>query len=363
MGGNEIRIIPFAGKPLLYESPEASRALFPASEHGFLLGPENYILEPVVRMIVGGEMIREQLPVLFYGPAGCGKSHLLQGIFETWKKNASGKKAGKRTLFLTAGDFARNYSEALQTRTTSDFRRRFRELSLLVLDDLDQLRDKPWAAEELQHTMDVLLVEGQTVLLASHDFPENEADFPAALAARIRGGTTVPIFLPGEAVRKRFLATLASGFRVSLGSAVLEWIARELPLSIPALYGWFAQTYFEAETSGTQLDASSISRILKGRQKKNRPSVDEIVKRTAKRFSLKQSDLRGRSRSKTVALARGIAVYLIREKTGLNFKEIAKHFGNRDPSTIRSVAQRIQKELADDPVLRDHLHRIEKMEN
>lgn len=362
MGVNEIRIIPFAGKPLLYESEETSRALFPVPEHGFLLGPENGILEPVVQMILQGEMSREQLPVLFYGPSGSGKSHLLQGIFETWKKNQSGKTGKKRTLFLTGGDFVRNYSEAIQTRTTSDFRRRLRELSLLILDDLDQLRDKPWAAEELQHTLDALLVEGRTVVLASHDLPKSEPKFPASLADRIRGGTSIPIFLPGEAVRKRFLGNLASGFRVSLSSTLLERIARELPLSIPALYGWFAQTYFEAETSGIKFDASVVSQVLKKRRKKDQPSVDEIVKRTAGHFSLKPSDLRGRSRSKTVALARGIAVYLVREKTALNFKEIATFFGHRDPSTLRHIAQRIRKELSDDPVLRDHLHRIDKKE-
>jgi chromosomal replication initiator protein len=352
----EIRNIPFPGKPLKYENSMLSQAVFPAPQHGFMIGPENYILEPVVQWAVAGNLPRDRLPLLFYGAVGSGRSHLLQGILDAWRKNQRTKTSKCHAFLLPAVDFARSFTESIDTRTTDDFRRRYREADLLLIDDLDQLHDKLWAQDELRHTLDALSRNGGTAVLATTDYPDHS--FSEALAARLRGGTTVPVFLPGLAVRKRFLRELAAAFRVSLPDEVLDETAEALPVSIPALYGTFAQMYFEANAEEIKINPTYLKLFLQNRFETARPGVDAIAKRTAKHFSLKLADLRGSSRTKTTALARSVAVYLAWQQTGQQQKEIARYFGNRDPATIRHMIERIKTELPEDPALRDHLFRL-----
>lgn len=243
-------------------------------------------------------------------------------------------------------------------RTTEDFRRRYHQAELLVLDGLDQLRDKPWAQEEFWHVLDVLAAEGATVVLAATDYPDSA--FLPPLVERLQGGTVLPVLLPGPEVRRRFLKELASAFRLDLPEAALDNAARDLPVSVPKLYGAFAQMYVEASAQGVKADAAYLAAFLRTRSDSGKPGMEELAKRTARYFSLKLSDLRGKSRSKAVATARSVAVYLIRRQTRLSVQEIARYFGNRDPSTIRYLIERVRDELADDPALRDHLYRLEE---
>ncbi|MDR0392184.1 MAG: hypothetical protein LBH59_09780 [Planctomycetaceae bacterium] len=358
MSLGEIRLIPFPGKPLEYANSSVSHAVFPAPQCGFMIGPENYALEPVVQWAIEGNLPRDRLPLLFYGAIGSGRSHLLQGILNAWRKNHKTSSSKYHAFLLSAIDFARLFTESRDTRTTDDFRRRYRNSSLLLIDDLDQLRDKPWAQDELRHTLDALTRNGGTAVFTTTDYPEKSGMFLETLTARLIGGTTVPVFLPGFAVRKRFLRELSVAFRVSLPDSALDSAAEALPISIPALYGTFAQMYFEAVVADTKIDTASWKIFLQNRLQTARPEMDMIAKKTAKHFSLKLADLRGSSRSKTTALARSIAVYLAWRQTGQQQKEIAKYFGNRDPATIRHMIERIKTGLSQDTTLRDHLFQL-----
>ncbi|MDR2115410.1 MAG: hypothetical protein LBP87_03405 [Planctomycetaceae bacterium] len=358
MSLGEVRFIPFPGKPLEYEKSALSHAVFPAPQRGFMIGPENYVLEPVVQWAIEGNLPRDRLPLLFYGAVGSGRSHLLQGIWNAWRKNHKSFTSKCRTFLLSAVDFARLFTESFDTRTTDDFRRRYRQADLLLIDDLDQLHDKHWAQDELRHTLDALIRNGGTAVFTTTLPPGENEIFSEELTARLIGGTTVPVFLPGLAVRKRFLRELATAFRVSLPDSALDSAAEILPISIPALYGTFAQMYFEAVATDTKINAASWKLFLQNRLQTVRPDVDTIAKRTAKHFSLKLADLRGSSRSKTTALARSIAVYLAWRQSGQQQKEIAKYFGNRDPTTIRHMIELIKAKLSEDTELRDHLFRL-----
>jgi len=354
----EIRIIPFAGKPLEHESPGAPRTLFSVPRHGFLAGPENYLLEPIVHWITTGSLPEGMLPITFFGPSGCGKTHLLQGIDETWRTlhQSSGRK--KRTCYLRAADFARQFAEAIDMRTVDDFRRRYRETALLILDDLGAFTEKPAAQDELLFVLDALIADGTTVVFGDSQFPGENGRYSERLTARLLGGLTVPIAFPGLAVRLRFLRELASAFRCPLPPTALEFAAKELPLSIPALHGTFAQAFFEAKVEGAKLDMGRLKAFLAKRLIETRPTVAEIAKKTAKHFALKLADLRGTSRTKTIARARSVAVYLARELTGLSLKDIGRYFGGRDHTTIRHLVESVESAIAPDAALRDAVLRL-----
>ncbi len=358
---NDTTTIPFPGKPLEFEAPEGCRSVFPAPQRGFLLGPENQALEPVIRWIIDGEIRRDRLPVLFYGPQGSGRSHLLQGILQAWRKNQPEKARQRRSYYLTATDFDRQFVEAIDTRTVEEFRGRYRRAALLLLDDLEELAGKTHATVELLHTLDSLSQQGGIAVFAGSVFPGDEPlstaqGFSEPLLARLVGGITLPVFLPGLAVRRRFLSELAPALSVTLSETALELLAQRLPLSLPGIYGTLAQIVFE--TSATKLDRATIKRFLDRTKTENNPQIAQIAKRVAKHFALKLADLKGESRNRGVVLARAVAVYLTKQQTVLQNTDIARYFGNRDPSTIRHLIHKIEQDLPRDVTLRDHLYRI-----
>ncbi len=353
MNAADVFIIPFPGKPLELEIPEAGRMFFPAPERGFLVGPENRFLLPGVHWLVEGIAPEHALPMTFFGPSGCGKTHLLQGIENAWHRVHQGTGKKKRSYYLTATDFARQYAAAVETKTMDEFRRRYRTAALFILDNLGDIAEKPAAQDELLFTTDELLANDSIVVFGDSSFPGEGGRYSERLTARLLGGTALPVSLPGPAVRLRFLRELASAFQNPLPTAALEFAVKELPLSIPVLHGIFAQMLFEARSDGATIDTAYVKSYLKKRLIADRPTIAGITKQSAKHFSLTLADIRGKSRSKTVANARAVAVYLVREKTGLSLKEIGEYFGGRDHTTIRYLVSHVETSLATDSALRD----------
>lgn len=357
--GKEIRVLPIPGRALQYESTESTMSVFSSPEHGFLIGPENYALGPVVQWILEGPIDRNILPFFFYGPSGCGKTHLLSGLAESWtKKHRKGtlsKKNVSNAVFMSAIDFARYLSEAIETKTTEDFRKRFRNTDLLVLDDIDRITDKLWILDELHHTLDELEINGGTLVLSSSTSPFFLKQISDPLRARFLGGTVLPILSPGESVRKYFLKNIANAYHINLSETTLQFIIEKLPYTIPRLHGCFTQIVFESSANNELLDDVKIKSYIRTHLNETFPGIDSVAKKVAKHFSLKLIDLKGKSRAKAIALARSIAVYLALQKTGKTVKEIAEYFGKRDVSTIRYLIDKVDNELTSDSILRQHI--------
>jgi len=358
---HEVHIIPFSGKPLEFNGEGAGNVRFLSSEHGFLLGQENGILEPLIQEIIDEKILPERLPILLYGALGTGRTHLLKGILETWRKSQTHESVRRQSYYLTCADFYRQFTDAVATRTTDTFRQRYRRAKLLLLDDLEQLFGKSAAQTELRLLLDdfsgILVLTAQTL----PDDMEAGKTNPLAveLAERIQGGTTIPIFPPGEAVRQRFLMDLASALRIPFTDVLLKEAARELTGTIPQIYAAVAQKYVEIKSANELLEAGFWQQFSRRRQSNNTQDMTDIAKRTAAYFSLKLGDLKGDSRCKTVVLARSIAVYLAKSQLRLTFKEIGHFFGKRDPSTVRHLCEKVQHNLQTDMELRDHLFRLE----
>ncbi|MDR2642188.1 MAG: hypothetical protein LBC74_05285 [Planctomycetaceae bacterium] len=331
--------------------------LLQVSDNGFLVGEENYAVERVVEMLLGGLMTREQLPVLFYGQCGTGKTHILQGILASRRKRAVKRQ---KDVLISASDFARFFREAIDLKATDDFRRRFREVTMLLVDDIEQFEGKSAVLEEFQHTLDVLVSSNVPVVLTSRVLPK----FPQPLYDRIISGTTMPIMLPGFAVREHFIGLLMSAFRISVSDAAVLFAAKELKLSIPAIYGVIAGMVCKSMADDVKIDTSYFKQFTKNRGETNRPSIEQIVKTVAGYFSFRVADLKGESRNKTVAMARALAVYLARRESGLTLKQIAGFFGNRDQSTIRHLIEKIENAQKNDTTIKSQLIIIsEKIKN
>jgi len=359
---HDVQIIPFSGMPLEFNEGGAASVRFPASEHGFLLGHENRILEPLFQEIINGMIPQERQPILLYGMLGTGRTHLLKGILETWRKCQTKETVRRQSYYLTCADFYRLFTESIKNRSTELFRQRYRQAKLILLDDLEQLFGKPNAQTELRLLLDSFT---GTIVITAQTLPgdaetSKKGTFSAELAVRIQGGTAIPIAPPGEAVRARFLRDLASALRIPFTEPQINTAAKELTGTISQLYAAVAQKYVEAKSANEPLTLHFWQQFSQKQKSNSTQELTDIAKRTAAYFSVKLGDLKGQSRCKTIALARSLAVYLARSQLRLSFKDIGHFFGKRDSSTVRHLFEKVHHNMETDTVLRDHVFRLEQ---
>lgn len=353
-----VRVLPLNGKPLEFEAPGTAKCVFAAAGGGFLIGPENRLLETAVLAILQRDTLPSPLakpPVyLFRGGTGTGKTHVLRGLHAAWTQ--SHRK--RRSIYVRGADFARQLAEAIDLRTVDDFQERYRHAAFLAVDGLDDLREKPAALEELLHTLDAVVAGGGIFLAGLSRQPEDFAVVDERLATRLEAGLIVPLALPGPEVRRVFVREVAAAFRTPLSIDVVARFADAFPGTLPELYGRFAQIYFAAQVAGTPLTAAEVKRHLQGAGTAPPPGIESIIRATSRHFSLKPAELKGRSRKSGVAEARAVAIYLARNMTGSSFREIGDHFSGRDHKTISYNYKRIDAALSGEPALDDAVREI-----
>jgi chromosomal replication initiation ATPase DnaA len=272
----------------------------------FLLNTENALLVPVVQWIIDDAVPSENLPILFYGSVGAGKTKLLRIIIDLWKKNharqldkSSTEKGNRCTAhYLSASDFARKYAQSIESRTSGTFRQRCLDVQLLVVDDLEQIAEKKYAQTELRLLLDERQKKQLATVLAAEILPTGILDKP--LVSRILAGTTI-------------LIKKNSG-----------------------------------ENNKNETVAGS----------RNCPGLSAICKGTAKHFGLKMAELKGTTRTKTIVQARSAAVYLSRTLSAASFEEIAAFYGRRDISTIRYLVGKVENAIDTDAELKDKIEQI-----
>ncbi len=323
---------------------------------GYHIGPENRLIETAVRWILeeSPRAVRETPwnPVTFYGPGGCGKTHIVSGIYQAWKE----RHPKSKPIFASGADFARGFAVAVETRTTDDFRKRIRKAPLWIVDRIEELKDKPAAEEELLLALDESVALENTVVFTANRFPGELTDVSPKIQARLIGGLTIPILPPGQKTRAAMIHEIAEQFRIPLTATAIAHFAKMLDLPYPMLHGTFTQIVGE---SGNRIpDANSIRQFLKRNSELTHPSLEEILKQTAKYLGLKQTDLKGKSRSSSLARGRAVAIYLARQLTDRSLKEIGKFFGGRDHKTIAHHCDETEQKLVEDSQLRSVIARI-----
>ena len=366
---NKVRILPLSGKPLEFELPGA-KSVFTPTQLGFLVGPENRLLETAVLSFLAHTVRTgpenqyrhnavSEIPAsvfCFYGPSGTGKSHLLRGIWEAWKQG----RRRHRGLFLNGTDFFREFANAIEIHTIDDFRRRFRNASLLVLDDLDELFRRPVILEEFLHTLESIERSGGLVLCSCKRSPSEWNGVDERLIARLIAGLSIRIAPPGPETRTLFLREVVGSFRLKLSESLLRRFAESQNTSLPVLYGLFCQLFFEAHAEGRRLGAEDFHPFfVESDPDKRKKLLDSILRHVAERYAVNPRELRGRSRRGALTLPRSIAVYLVRKLTESSFQEIGRYFGRRDHKTISYYDRQVREGFMKNPELRRNLMEIE----
>lgn len=319
----------------------------------FLAGPENALVETAVHAILAADA-EAYYPVVFYGAAGTGKSHLAHGLAAAWKAGARRRPA----VLETSADFARALADAIEAQGVPEFHDRYCRAALWILEDVERLAGKPSAQAELVLLLDRVLSLGTAVVVTSAAAPGLIAGLGPRLQGRLSGGLAVGLAPPSLGTRRVLLREFAQVRGATLDEEAEEALAAGLCATAPRLFGAMLQLEAQAGARDGVIGAELARRYL-ARQRGCAPvELRDIAAAAARHFALRMSDLRSPSRRKVVVYARGVAMYLARELTRGSLNRIGQFFGGRDHATVLHGCRKTDELAKTEPAIRHAIQSV-----
>lgn len=343
------------------ESPESS--VQPFSFETFCVGDSNRAAMFAARaMALGGPTAFPLL--LLHGAPGVGKTHLLQAI----SAEAQRRHPGGRVRYMMSQIFIEEFQNFIHRRKDgANFKSLVRDNDLLLIDDVQRIAGKRATEEEFFDTIAVVTAQGGRVVLSADHGAEGLSGFDDRLRAHLKGAVECCIGEPDESLRRQILdakvaqyASLIPDFGVA--GEVLDMIAARVRGPGRLLDGAIRQLVVEAAMAGREVTMDLAENVLKGRfsSPEKRPPVDLIIKTTAKHFALTPQELLSRSRRRTIARPRQIAMYVCTRMTTRSLPDIGKRFGGYDHTTVLYARDRMAELVESDQQLRDEVDAVER---
>ncbi len=268
-------------------------------------------------------------PLVLCGPSGIGKTLLLQTLLHRWKQ-VHGRS---RVVYQSGSEFARQYADAIETQSLDEVRRENHHADLFALDDLQQITDKPLVQAELVRALDAVIGLGGQALIAAAVDPGRMPKLLPGLRSRLRGGLIVPLAKPAARTRRAILHWLALKREINLSADAAQLLAERID-GTPATLSGTLMVLHAAAADGEVIDSARCQKHLSRTTKKQPPTLQAIATATARRFSLRLTDLRGPRRMRAIVTARGVAMYLSRHLTDRSLQQVGDYFGRRDHTTV-----------------------------
>jgi chromosomal replication initiator protein len=286
-------------------------------------------------------------PLFIYGGVGLGKTHLMHAIGHA----IIGRDRGKRVAYISSERFTNDLIAAIQEGKTAEFRRRYREIDLLLIDDVHFLGEKERTQEEFFHTFNALHDAQRQIVMTSDRPPKEIPGLEERLVSRFEWGLVTDIKPPDFETRIAILRKKADEDQIILPDEVLEFIARNCRSNVRELEGavikLLAYSSLTRREVTIDLAREALGGVLSGGEAPEvTPSL--IRERVAQLFGVTVDALSSKKRTKEVTMPRQVAMYLIRELLDLPLVEIGRLFGGRDHSTVIHSIQKVEEDLATD---------------
>jgi chromosomal replication initiator protein len=321
----------------------ASTSLQPRLRHSinsFVVGASNQLAYNTA-MYVSEFPGAQYNPLFIHGNCGLGKTHLVQGLCRRFIE----LHPTKRWMYLTGEEFTNDFLTSLRTNKLDVFRRKMRDLDLLVIDDVHFLGGKKATQEEFLHTFNAIEAMGRQVVMASDNHPKLIEEFGESLVNRFVSGMVVRIDPPNFATRCEILRALSLRLRIALGEDVINWIARRVTQNVRELEGAITRIGAHVRLTGRDPDVATAQEALGDldRQLVAPVKPENILQSVCDYFGLEHKDLMSGRRQRTISLARSVAMFLVRKTAKLSFPEIGSRMGKRNHSTVISACRRIER--------------------
>ncbi|QDU92256.1 Chromosomal replication initiator protein DnaA [Lignipirellula cremea] len=291
-------------------------------------------------------------PWVLYGPTGVGKSLLAQGLLHQLQAR------DWSTLCIAGVDWAREYADAVETKSVGEMREKYQAYDYLLIEDLHEMAEKKPAQQELVLLIDALLDAGSRLWVTLLAPPTETRGFLPALASRLAEGLATPLRPPGPLVRKELLQRLATASKIKLSGPALATLVESTSGAPLELKQTLLAAAAAAHAAGETLSPAFLAQHLSAARAARRPSLRNITAKVSGRFQLKSSELKSATRRQAVVRARGVAMYIARQLTDKTLEEVGKHYGGRDHTTVLHACRRTEALLHEDPELQKLVEEI-----
>ncbi|GAB6900017.1 chromosomal replication initiator protein DnaA [Kineosporia succinea] len=285
-------------------------------------------------------------PLFVYGESGLGKTHLMHAIGHY----AMNLYNGVRVRYVNSEEFTNEFINSIRDDKASTFQRRYRDVDVLLIDDIQFLQNKVQTQEEFFHTFNTLHNANKQVVITSDLPPKQLSGFEERMRSRFEWGLITDVQPPDLETRIAILRKKAIGERLEVRDDVMEYIASRISTNIRELEGALIRVTAFASLNRQQVDLSLAEIVLKDLiPADDAPEITSatIMAQTAAYFSVSLDDLCGPSRSRALSNARQIAMYLCRELTDLSLPKIGQLFGGRDHTTVIHADRKIRTQMAE----------------
>ena len=280
-------------------------------------------------------------PLFIYGNSGLGKTHLLHAIGNYVQQYWPAKKV----RYVSSEVFTNDFINAIQTNTSFNFQAKYRQVDVLLIDDIQFLQGKKETQESFFATFNALHEQGKQVVITSDVSPKLLNSFDERMRSRFEWGLMTDIQAPELETRIAILRKKAENDKIRVSDEILDYMAARISSNIRELEGALIRVTAFAALNRTQIDMPLVQAVLKDvvplGEDGNSIAPMEIVRAVSSYFKLTQEELFGKSRSQAIVTGRQIAMYLCREKTSMSLPKIGALFGGRDHTTVMYAIKKV----------------------
>ncbi|MCZ6652147.1 MAG: chromosomal replication initiator protein DnaA [Planctomycetota bacterium] len=340
-----------------------------ASEEEMLISPDysfdNFIIGPGNRLAHAAAVAVAQKPGWAYNPffvhggVGLGKTHLLQAICQA----ASRATPGLSIYYVSCNGFMTQFLSAVQAGEMSQFRQRFRNVDILLIDDVHDLSSRDRTQEEFFHTFNSLYQAGKQIVVSSDAAPKDIPDLEERIISRFNCGLVADVQQPGFETRVAILKSKAGLRQLSLPDDVAAYIAERIDTNVRELEGAITKIQGLSNLNGSPIDVDLAKLALGdqvGSKQAHLPTIQEIIETVTHYYGVKPSELLSKRRHKSIALPRQICMWLARKHTRHSLEEIGGYFGGRDHTTVMHAVKAVKSKRQGDGSLDHDVNALER---
>ncbi|MDQ6985565.1 MAG: chromosomal replication initiator protein DnaA [Candidatus Dojkabacteria bacterium] len=309
----------------------------------FIIGNANRIAHAASLAVIDkpGEVYN---PLFIYGKTGVGKTHLAQAIGRAVLE----RNIRKKVIYTSSENFLNEMVKGLKTASMEKFRAKYRQVDILIIDDMQLISKWVQTQDEFFNTFNQLHIGGSQVIMIADRKPEDIKNLESRLRSRMQGGMVADISKPDYEMRLAIVEKKAITFGIDLNHKILEYIARSVTDNVRELEGALKKiSLFNQMKPNGDLTLEEVSHMLgkDTKSKREKIKIPKVLKEVSKSFGVKVADLKGPRRTKEVALARQVAMYILREEFDYKLEEVAHTLNRKDHTTVIHAIDKIQSKM------------------
>ena len=323
----------------------------------FVVGPNNEHAHAAA-LAVAQTPGKAYNPFFIYGGVGLGKTHLMQAIGHHAPHN--GKMS--RVCYITSEQFTNDFIQAIQNATLVKFRKKYRQVDVLLIDDIQFLGGKERMQEEFFHTFNTLFDAHKQIVLSSDRPAAQIANLEGRLVSRFEWGLVTELQAPALETRMAILQKRAAALKLAVPDEVIQFIAERIRTNVRRLEGALVRVASYASLTGRPVTLASLETLLRDalhEEARRAVTIDSIQKRVAEHFDIRIADMTSRRRPKNIAFPRQVAMYLSRTLTDRSLSDIGESFGGRDHGTVLHACKLVEARVRGDVSLRQSVSYLE----